>query len=51
MSSGFGKGYDFEMKRDRHQQGVYLMYKLKKLVKRQDEYESRFDELKRYLGH
>ena len=28
MISGFGKGHDFEMNRDRLQQGEYLMYKL-----------------------
>ena len=28
MSSGFGKGHDFEMNRGRLQQGEYLIYKL-----------------------
>jgi hypothetical protein len=51
MSSGFGKGHDFEMNRAKLQQGEYLLYKLKKLEKKQDMYESRFDELQRYLGH
>ena len=51
MSSGFGKGYDFEMNRGRLQQGSYLIYKLLKLEKEQDVQEERFDELQKYLGH
>ena len=51
LRSGFGKGHDFIMNRERLQQGEYLIYNLKKLEKKQDMYESRFDELKRYLGH
>ena len=30
---------------------ITSIYNLKKLEKKQDMYESRFDELKRYLGH
>jgi hypothetical protein len=36
MSSGFGKGYDFDMNRARLQQGEYLMANLETLEQNQD---------------
>jgi len=36
MKSGFGRGHDFMMNRERLQQGEYKMAKLEELEKRQD---------------
>ena len=50
MKSGFGRGHDFMMNRERLQQGEYKMAKLEELEKRQDAIELRFNELHIYLG-
>ena len=50
MSSGFGAGHDFEMKRLKVNQSKYLIVKLEMLEKKQDKKEERFNELHRYLG-
>ena len=50
MTSGFGEGYDFEMKRFKLNKGKYLVMKLEMLEHRLVEIEERFNELHRYLG-
>jgi len=50
MSSGFGRGHDFNMNRHRLQQGEYLIANLEELEKRQDLIEERFNEMHIYLG-
>ena len=50
MSTGFGRGYDFDMNRRRLHQGEYKMANLEKLEQMQDAKEERFDELHRFLG-
>ena len=50
MSSGFGAGHDFEMKRLKVNQSKYLIVKLEMLEKKQDKKEERFNEVHRYLG-
>jgi hypothetical protein len=50
MRSGFGRGHDFSMNKERLQQGEYLNADLYKLEKRQDEEEERFNEMHIYLG-
>jgi len=51
MSSGFGRGHDFNMNIRRLQQGLYLNANLEELEKRQDAEEKRVNELHIYLGH
>jgi hypothetical protein len=51
MRSGFGMGYDFEMKRFGLNKGQYLMIQLEVLEERLVEKEERFNELHSYLGH
>ena len=50
MSTGFGRGYDFDMNRRRLHQGEYKMANLEKLEQMQDAKEERFDELHKFLG-
>ena len=50
MSSGFGRGYDFDMNRRRLQRGEYKMENFEKLEQSQDAKEERFDELHNFLG-
>ena len=50
MVSGFGKGYDFEMKRFKLDKVRYFMRRLEVLEERIFEKEERFGELQRYLG-
>jgi len=50
MTGGFGKGYDFEMKRFKLNKGQYLTMKLEMLEQGLIEKEERFNELHRYLG-
>lgn len=50
MVSGFGKGYEFEMKRLKLDRGEYLIYKLEAFEKRRDQEEERFEELHDFLG-
>jgi hypothetical protein len=51
MKSGFGKCYDFEMKRFRLNKLEYLMIKLEVLEDRLAKKKERFNELHSYLGH
>jgi len=51
MTSGFGIGNDFEMRRFELNKGKYLMIKLELLEDGLAEKEDRFNELHRYLGY
>ena len=51
MISGFGEGYNFEMKRFSLSKGQYFMVKLGVHEERLVKEEERFDELHKYLGH
>jgi len=51
MTSGFGRGYYFQMNRFELSKGKYLMIKLEVLEERLAEKEELFNELHRYLGH
>ena len=50
LTSGFGKGYEFGLKRLRLNKAKYLMVKLEALEERLDEEEERFEELHKCLG-
>ena len=49
-SSGFGTGYDFEIKKFRQNKSEYLMTQLETLDERQNTVEERFNELHKFLG-
>ena len=51
LRSGFGMGYDFEMKRLEVDKGKYLLIKLESFEDRLDKDEERVNELHRYYGH
>jgi len=51
IRSGFGIGYDFEMRRFELNKGSHLMIKLEVLEDKLAEKEEQFNELHRYLGH
>ena len=50
LTGGFGKGYEFGLKRLKMNKIKYLMVKLEALEERQDEEEERFEELHKCLG-
>ena len=50
MTSGFGKGYKFEMNRYKLNKGKFLTLQLEMLEHRLVEKEEGFDELHKYLG-